>query len=104
MDLITIIISIIGVLGTLGVSYSSLRSHIERLEDLMRTELRDRPTDKDVRQLISDKLAPTVVAYEALRDRIDELKEDQKNITLKIDQLLELCSRIGHEKTKNKVR
>jgi hypothetical protein len=97
MDLSTIIITITLIasgVSVLGWSYSSLRKRLEDLE----VKVRMKPTLTDVRLIISDKLEPVEIEHDSLKRRIDELREDHKSLSIKIDQLISVCYKVLHEK------
>lgn len=85
--IITLAISIIGLFGW---SHASIKKELMKIE----SELQERPTNEEMRLYVSDRLAPHKVEYHALNRRMDEIRENHKELSRKLDQVIEICSKL----------
>jgi hypothetical protein len=92
MEIKTILFSALGLLaplvGLFGWSHGAIRRRMEHIE----MEVLKRPTDAETRLMITDKLAPIEVEFRALSRRIDELKDANHSLDMKIDKLINMLS------------
>lgn len=91
LEWIPSIATIVGAVGLFGWSHRSLLLKIEKLDE----ENKSRLTEKAIRMLINDRMAPLNVEYANLSLRLTELKESHKELDKKVDQLLYLCSKLS---------
>lgn len=78
---------IITLTGFFGWNHKTLKAEIDRLE----AEMHTRATYADLRAILDDKLAIKEVEYRSLSLQIDELKLSQKELTNKIERLLQIA-------------
>ncbi len=71
-------------IGLFGWSHKALRNELDRL----RSELF---TEREVRQLISDKMAIEQTKSHSLKEKIENLRQDYKDLSKKLDKLMDLC-------------
>lgn len=90
MELITNVVGLIIALGTVlgitGVSYSKLMSKIEHI----REELTEKMVEREVRQLISDRIEPHKVTVLNLSAKIEDVRNQTRELNAKIDQIIQL--------------
>lgn len=82
------------IVGLFGWSYKSLRARMYEME----IEVLKRPERSEIRTLMTDKLEPLQVEYRALTNRLDELKRENHKLNDKVDRLLEICTKLAHDK------
>jgi hypothetical protein len=91
MDIQALWTALIGGVVTLttlfGWSHTKIKADLERLEN----EMRNKPTYADLRAILEDKLAIKEVEYKSLTLQINELKLANKELSQKIEKLLDLA-------------
>lgn len=89
-----LISGILGLVGLFGWSHKTMRERINSLQ----AQANQRISEPEVRLLIDDKLAPHRVEYIALSQRLGELRDFYRDLDHKLDLVLEICSKIKHDR------
>jgi predicted nuclease with TOPRIM domain len=95
MDLQAVLITVGGALaGLVAWLYRLLHKRMDQME----IDVLKRPDRSEIRTLMSDKLAPIQVEYHSLNNRLDTLSKDNSRLNDKVDRLLEICTKLAHER------
>ena len=90
MDLVISLSTALGLVGLFGWSHTAIRRRLDKIE----ADMAVRPNQDQIRTLIAAKLAPHKVEYDDLARRMKEMKEDQKELSRKMDKVIELCQKL----------
>lgn len=82
-------LALMTVLGITGVSHSKLSKKLERIESDIAIKIGER----EVRQLVADKIEPHKVTVLNLSAKIEDVREQAHELNRKVDKIIELLYR-----------
>ena len=90
MDIITLlgstVVLCLSLVTLFGWSHKRLSDRINQQEK----DIMERPKERSMKAIIMDKLAPHSVELRLLENRLDEIRNDQKEFDKKLDKLIEM--------------